>query len=85
MRWSTMQWFISDGPQSKDSLVSDPIVRARVKVWVIVSVWIRFRVGIWDTFRLLFRVRAEVIRFRIRVRLRVRVDVEFNVCFGGLQ
>ena len=65
------------------SLVSGPMVRHRV--WVIVSVWVRFRVGVWDTFRLLFRVRLEVIRLRIWVRLRVRVDVEVSVCFWGLQ
>ena len=44
--------------QSKDSLVSGPMVRVRVRIWAIVSVWIRFRVGIWDTFGLLFRVRV---------------------------
>ena len=61
------------------------MVRDRVRVWVIVSVWVRFRVGVWDTFRLLFRVRVEVISFRIRVRLRVRVDDQVSGCFGGLQ
>ena len=29
------------------------MVRHRGRVRVIVSVWVRFRVGIWDTFRLL--------------------------------
>ena len=51
------------------------MVRDSVKVWAIVSVWVRFRVGVWDTFRLLFRVRLEVIGIRIRVRLRARVDL----------
>ena len=60
------------------------MVRDRVRVWVIVSVWVRFRVGKWDTFRLLFSVRVEVISFKIRVRMRVRVDLEVSVCFGGL-
>ena len=61
------------------------MVRDRVRVWAIVSVWVRFTVGIWDTFRLLFRLRVEVISFRIRVRMRARVDVQVSVCFGGLQ
>ena len=61
------------------------MVRDRVRVWVIVSVWVRFRVGIWDTFGLSFRVRLEVIRIRIRVRLRARVDVQVSVCFWWLQ
>ena len=61
------------------------MVRDKFRVWVKVSVWVRCRIGIWDTFRLLFRVRVEVIRFRIRVRLRPRVDVQVSVCFGGLQ
>ena len=26
------------------------MVRDRVRVWVIVNVWVRFRVGIWDAF-----------------------------------
>ena len=50
------------------------MVRHRVRFWAIVSVWVRFRVGVWDTFNLLFRVRVEVISFRIRARMRVRVD-----------
>ena len=29
------------------------MVRDRVRVWVTVRVWVRFSVGIWDTFRLL--------------------------------
>ena len=33
--------------QSKDSLVSGPMVRDRVRVWAIVSVWVRFRVRVW--------------------------------------
>ena len=41
------------------------MVRDRVRVEVIVSVWVRCRVGIWDTFGLLFRVRVDVISFRI--------------------
>ena len=57
------------------------MVRHRVRVWAIVSVWVRFRVGVWGMFRLLFRVRVEVIRFRIWVRMRVRVDVEVSECF----
>ena len=40
------------------------MVRDRFRVRVKVSVWVRFSVGIWDTFRLFFRV-----------RLRPRVDV----------
>ena len=36
------------------------MARERVRVWVIVSVWVRFRFGVWDTLRLLFRVRLEV-------------------------
>ena len=28
------------------------MIRLRVRVWFIVSVRVRFRVGIWDTFRL---------------------------------
>ena len=39
------------------------MVRDRDRVWFIVSAWVR--VGIWDTFRLLFRVRVEVISYRI--------------------
>ena len=54
------------------------MVRDRVRVWVIVSVWVRFRVGIWDTFGLLFRVRVEVIRFRIGRMLKLS-------CTLGLQ
>ena len=46
------------------------MVRDSVRVRVKVSVWVRFRVGILDTFRLLFRV-----------RMRARV----SVCFGELQ
>ena len=61
------------------------MVRDRARVWVIVSVGVRFRVGIWDTFSLLFRERVEVISFRTRVRMRVRVDLEVSVCFWGLQ
>ena len=57
--------------QSKDSLVSGPMVRDRVSVWAIVSVWVSFRVEVWA-------------RFRIRVRMRVRVDVQVSVCFWGL-
>ena len=57
------------------------MVKDRVTGWAIVSVWLRFRVGIWDTFRLLFRVRVEVISFRIRARMRVRVNAEVIVCF----
>ena len=60
------------------------MVRDRVRAWAIVSVWVRCRVGIWDTFRFLFSVRVEVISFRTRVRMRVRVDLEVSVCFGGL-
>ena len=52
------------------------MVTDRVRDWAIVSVWVRCRVGIWDMFRLLFRVRLEVISFRIRVKLRARVDVK---------
>ena len=59
------------------------MVSDRVRVWAIVSFWVRFRVGIWDTFRLLFRERLVVIR--MRVRMRVRVDDQVSVCFGGLQ
>ena len=55
------------------------MVRDRVRVWFIVSAWVRFRVGIWDTFRLLFRVRVEVIR------MRVRVHVQVSGCFWWLQ
>ena len=33
--------------QSNDSLVSGPMVRDRVTGWAIVSVWARFRVGVW--------------------------------------
>ena len=39
------------------------MVRVRVRVWAIVSVWVRFRVGVWVRFR----VRA------IRVEIEVRV------------
>ena len=46
------------------------MVRDGVRVQVMVSVWVRFRVGIWYTFRLLFRL-----------RMRARV----SVCFGELQ
>ena len=46
------------------------MVRDRVRVWVVVSFWVRCRVEIWHTFRLLFRVRIEVIRIRIRASLR---------------
>ena len=56
--------------QFKHSLVSGPMVRHRVTVWVIVSVWVSFRVGFWA-------------RFRIRVRMRARVDVQVSVCFWG--
>ena len=45
------------------------MVKDRDRGWAIVSVWVRFRVGIWDTFRLLFRL-----------RMRARV----SVCFGEL-
>ena len=54
------------------------MVRDRDRVRVIVSVWVRFRVGIWDTLGLLFRVRVGVIR------MSVRVDVQVSVCFWGL-
>ena len=57
------------------------MVMDRVRAWAIVSVWVRFRVGVWDMFRL----RLEVIRIRIRVRLRVRVIVAVSGCFWGLQ
>ena len=61
------------------------MVRDRVRAWAKVSVWVRFKVGIWDTFGLLFSVRSQEIRIRIRVRMRARVDVEVSVCFWGLQ
>ena len=57
--------------QLKHSLVSGPMVRHRVRVWAIASVWVSFRVGVWA-------------RFRIRVRMRVRVVVQVSVCFWGL-
>ena len=41
------------------------MVRDRVRVWVIVSVWVRFRVGVWVRFR----VRIEVVRVGIEVRV----------------
>ena len=47
--------------QSKDR----SMVRDRVRVWVIVSVWVRFRVGVWVRFRL----RVAVIRVGIEVRV----------------
>ena len=40
------------------------MVEDRVRVWAIVSVWVRFRVGVWVRFR----VRVELIRFGIEVR-----------------
>ena len=54
------------------------MVRDRVRVWAIVNVWVRFRVRIWDTFRLLFRVSLEVISFRIGWMFKL-------ACFCGLQ
>ena len=47
------------------------MVTDRVRVWVKVSVWVRFRVGIWDTFRLLLSVKVEVISFRIGWMIRL--------------
>ncbi len=47
------------------------MVRHRVRVWVIVSVWVRFRVGVWVRFR----VRVEAIRVRIEVRVMVKAMV----------
>ena len=57
--------------QSKDSLVSGPMVGDRVRVWVIVSAWVRFRVGVWVRFR----VRVEVIRVGIEVRVMAKAMV----------
>ena len=57
--------------QSKDSLMSGPMIRDRVRVWVIVSVWVRCRVGVWE----IFRVRVEVIRVGIEVRVMAKAMV----------
>ena len=57
--------------QSKDSLMSGPMVRHRVRVWVIVSVWVRFRVGVWARFR----ARVEAIRVGIEVRVMAKAMV----------
>ena len=57
--------------QTKDSLVSGPMVRDRVRAWVIVSVWARFRVGVWVRFR----VRVELIRVGIEVRVMAKAMV----------
>ena len=50
------------------------MVRHSVRVWFIISVSVRCRVGIWDTFRLLFRVRVEVIRMRIGRMFKLACD-----------
>ena len=47
------------------------MVRHRVRVWVIVSVWVRFRVGVWVRFR----VMAEVTRVGIEVRVMAKAMV----------
>ena len=47
------------------------MVRDRVRVWAIVSVWVRFRVGVWVRFR----VRVVVIRVGIEVRVMAKAMV----------
>ena len=55
------------------------MVRDRVRVWVIVSVWVRCRAGVWVRFRVgvwvRFRVRVEVVRVRIEVRVMAKAMV----------
>ena len=55
------------------------MVRDRVRVWAIVSVWVRFRVGVWVRFRIkiwdTFRARVEAIRVGIEVRVMAKAMV----------
>ena len=47
------------------------MVKDRVRVWAIDSVWLRFRVGVWVRLR----VRVEVIRVGIEVRVMAKAMV----------
>ena len=47
------------------------MVRDRVRVWVIVTAWVRFKVGVWVRFR----VRVAVIRVGIKVRVMAKAMV----------